>query len=414
MIYYILKTILAFAARVYFKRIQVIGRENIPSKGPILLACNHPSAFMEGCLVAGFTRRPMHFIVRGDVFQLKWLKPLLNGTNQIPIFRFRDGFSKLRENKSAFDTIFNVLNSGAAIIIYPEGSTEWVKQHRPLQKGLAKIAFGSMEKFEDMPLSILPIGINYTDVLKFRSDVMISIGKPIDVRPYYKDYTKNNLQAITELTGRVKEILDPHIIHLNEPDELWTEPLLRTAAALYGERKLIFSKSSKSFDAESSVAAGINNMTKAESEAVAEEIKAMNLPYRYESSLFIKKSKLTVMITAILVAIPALIGYVLNLFPFVFGKRLAQSKVKEMEFYTPLLLAAWSLSHTLILIILIIILFLAGAGWWSLMLLLFPVMGVFTIIWFDHKYIIRTYDQVKKHEKRLKEITDQLMKSPVK
>ena len=185
MVYYILKSILAIAARVYFKRIQVFGQENIPDQGPVLLACNHPSAFMEGCLVAGFTKRPLHFIVRGDVFQLKWLKPLLKRTNQVPIFRFRDGFSKLRKNKSAFDTIYSVLASGAAVIIYPEGSTSLIKQRRPLQKGLAKIAFGAMEKFDGMPLKVIPIGINYSEILKFRSDVSIIIGPPMDVKPFF-------------------------------------------------------------------------------------------------------------------------------------------------------------------------------------------------------------------------------------
>ncbi len=45
-----------------------------------------------------FFPKDLPFLVRGDIFNNPVLLPLLRSTNQIPIFRFRDGFSKLREN----------------------------------------------------------------------------------------------------------------------------------------------------------------------------------------------------------------------------------------------------------------------------------------------------------------------------
>ena len=113
----------------------------------------------------------------------------------------------------------------------------------------------------------------------------------------------------------------------------------------------------------------------------------------------------------IILAIPAVIGYVLNLVPFEFGRRLARSKVKEMEFYAPLFMGAWSLSHALILVILILVLLALGCGWWSLLPALFPLTGIFSIVWFDHWNIFRTIDQVKPHETRLREIAKEILSS---
>ena len=160
MFYQTLKVLMTLALRVYFRNIDLRGIDRIPKKGPILFACNHPSSFMEACILACFQPRELHFLVRGDVFSIKWLKPLLIKTNQIPIFRFRDGFSKLKKNKNTFSATYEVLNRGGAVIIYPEGSTEMVKQLRPLQRGLARMAFGLLDGDRDHPLQVVPVGVN--------------------------------------------------------------------------------------------------------------------------------------------------------------------------------------------------------------------------------------------------------------
>ena len=140
MFYKLLKFWASLTFRFYFRRIYVSGTEHIPENAPVLFIVNHPNSFMEACIVACFQHRDLHFLVRGDMFEKKWLKPLLNWTNQIPIYRFKDGFSKLRNNKSTFDQSFEVLASGKALLIFPEASTQMVKYLRPLQKGAARLA----------------------------------------------------------------------------------------------------------------------------------------------------------------------------------------------------------------------------------------------------------------------------------
>lgn len=70
------------------------------------------------------------------MFEKKWLLPILRSTNQIPIYRFKDGFGKLRNNKSTFDQSFEVLAQQEVVLMFPEASSQLVKYLRPLQKVL--------------------------------------------------------------------------------------------------------------------------------------------------------------------------------------------------------------------------------------------------------------------------------------
>ncbi len=162
--------------KFFFRKIHWIGAEQIPKKGPLLIASNHPMAFTEACLLAAFLNRPIHFMVRGDAFVKKWLW-FFRATNQIPIYRFRDGFENLRKNKTSLIDMNQVLLQGGAILIFVEGESIYRKQLGSMQKGLARMA---MEFYNSggSEIHVLPVGINYDDGLLWRSDVFVSFGKP--------------------------------------------------------------------------------------------------------------------------------------------------------------------------------------------------------------------------------------------
>ncbi|MGB3085528.1 MAG: 1-acyl-sn-glycerol-3-phosphate acyltransferase, partial [Saprospiraceae bacterium] len=161
MFYKILKIWAQLAFRLYFRRIFIQGKENIPKKGPVIFLVNHPNSFLEACIIAAYQHRDLHFLVRGDMFDKKWLLPILKSTYQIPIFRFKDGFGKLRNNKSTFDQSFQVLSEGNALLLFPEASSMLVKYLRPLQKGASRLAIGTLEEKNVDSLTIIPTGIYY-------------------------------------------------------------------------------------------------------------------------------------------------------------------------------------------------------------------------------------------------------------
>lgn len=209
MLYRIFKVLVGLSYFFYFKKIKVTGRQYIPKQGPVLFISNHPSSFMEAMLIACFQHRSLHFLVRGDMFEKNWLKPILQWTNQIPIFRQRDGFEKLRNNKSTFEYSFNKLAEGACILIFPEASTQMVRFLRPLQKGAARLAIGSMTERELKDLTVIPCGVRFRNVLKTGTEVGIHFGPGISVKTFLEQnaQTTDKLDQITRIFTQALEDL---------------------------------------------------------------------------------------------------------------------------------------------------------------------------------------------------------------
>ncbi|MBK9734198.1 MAG: 1-acyl-sn-glycerol-3-phosphate acyltransferase [Saprospiraceae bacterium] len=109
MFYSFLKVLVRFVLKIFLRKIYITGLNHVDLNKAQLIASNHPNGFLEPLIMACFFPKPLYFLVRGDIFDNAILKPLLKSTNQIPVFRFRDGFSKLRGNSLTVDESTNIL-----------------------------------------------------------------------------------------------------------------------------------------------------------------------------------------------------------------------------------------------------------------------------------------------------------------
>ena len=212
-LYRILRPIVRIGLKVYFRKIYIHFEEAVPKSGPVLISANHPSAFMEAILMACFLERPIHYLVRGDIFKKEWAKKILALTHQIPIYRFRDGFSSMRKNHATFEKVYELLAEDKVVVIFSESFTFLEKRLRPIQKGTARIAFGAHD-YIGKPFPIVPIGINYTNAMRFRSEVSIKGGKHIDFETDYQLFKKDKQAGLQSLTDKVREHLHPLIIEV--------------------------------------------------------------------------------------------------------------------------------------------------------------------------------------------------------
>ncbi len=212
MVYKIIQRWATFFLRLYFRRTIVYGLEHIPEDGPLIVASNHPSAFMEASILGTVIRRPLHFLVRGDMFNPKF-QWLFNWTNQIPIFRQKDGIGNLRKNASSFELTYKKLADGEAVLIFPEAKTILEKKMRPIQRGTAHLAFGTIPflKAEDQ-LNVLPVGVNFIDPRIPGTDVVVRFG-PAFVTEHA---TRDDRKAIDHFTGQLEEAMRPLIIEVGE------------------------------------------------------------------------------------------------------------------------------------------------------------------------------------------------------
>lgn len=379
--YHLLKAIVSFVFRFCFQKIIIIDRDKIPKDKACLVVCNHPSGFLEPCVLACYVGVPLYFLVRGDIFENRILRWLLERTHQIPIFRFRDGMSAMKKNKDSIHFVINVLKKKKHLLIFAEGSTKQVRYIRPLQKGTAKIAYEVLKENPEMELDIVPIGMTLTKPANFRGQVIVKVGDPIDARAYYDGFMESPPQTIRQLTKDIKDRmvdLVPHIENKNNSGILdqvlemhprFERPKSAFPIVIYhdiGVFSVIDQASQYVQTLEDSSEELSNNIHKIEPYLSAEV-----------------SNKSADMIKIVLLFIPALIGFVLCGIPAFLAKRFSDSKVKEVEFYTSIWLAA-SLGFYFIYFIIVLIFFLFFFGKIGLLyILILPILGMISIHWLD-------------------------------
>ena len=228
MLYPLTRPLAKIALSIFFRKLYLSGLENLDWNKPIILAANHPTAFIEPCILACWLPKPLHFMVRGDLF----LKPVSNWVlrdlNMIPFYRMEDaGVAGVKENFRSVEETVAVLRTLQPVLILAEGHTVHEKRLRPLRKGTARIALAAQEQHPELDIQLVPVGVNYTYADRFRSEVMIHFGTPIPVKDYMNAFKANAAAGMKEITEALRTGLEQHVVIIREKeDEAWTEHLL--------------------------------------------------------------------------------------------------------------------------------------------------------------------------------------------
>ncbi len=177
---------------IFYRKIQVNFKERIPDKGHLIFTPNHQNALMDALGPICNIDKQLVFVARADIFKKKRIANILYNLKILPIFRIRDGYSSLKGNELIFQKTIDVLKAQNGIVILPEGNHIWKRRLRPLKKGFARMAFQAEEKNDfSLDIKIVPIGLNYSDYAKFRSDLIINVGEPISLSNYYQTYKES-------------------------------------------------------------------------------------------------------------------------------------------------------------------------------------------------------------------------------
>ncbi len=216
MLYYLVRPVARYVLRYYYRHIDLAGLEHIPSDAAVILASNHPTAFIEPCILACFQSRGLHFLARGDLYKNQLATWVLRALHILPVYRMQDGgYGKLTENYATFEACYNVLSRRRALMILAEGRCIHEKRLRPLKKGTARIALGALDRDTTLPeVYIVPVGVNFVAAEQLRSTVMIRCGKPLLASRYLNAYRENEATGLRTLTEDLREALSKHVLQL--------------------------------------------------------------------------------------------------------------------------------------------------------------------------------------------------------
>ncbi len=213
--YQSVKVFLKISLNFYAKKIKISGRANIPKKGAVLFAINHPNALMDPLFVTTFNPRVNHFLVRADVFKKPLIKKALSSLNLMPIYRIRDGIKQLSNNDEVFEKCFNILKNKETLIIFPQGGHSRDRNIKPLSKGFTRIVFGALEQNPDLEIAVIPVGITYQNSSSYPCKVAVNFGEVIDSRAIFNANEKP--KAINILKAAVSSQLQKLTVHI--PDD---------------------------------------------------------------------------------------------------------------------------------------------------------------------------------------------------
>src|SRR4051812_156533 len=144
LVYWAVRAVLQPFFHMWF-RLERIGREHIPTTGPVILASNHRS-FLDPFVIAVMARRPIYFVAKKELFLfhpvVSWL---LNALGAFPIDR---GAS----DQGAMATARAILERGEVVLMFPEGT-----RVRPGSLGRPKRGVGRLALETGAP--VVPVAI---------------------------------------------------------------------------------------------------------------------------------------------------------------------------------------------------------------------------------------------------------------
>ncbi|WP_443081637.1 lysophospholipid acyltransferase family protein [Terrisporobacter sp.] len=186
--YKFILNILTLYSKVFYKY-EVVGEENIPTEGNIILAANHKSNLDPIFVASAIKNRKVATIAKKELFDNKILASILNKMYVIPIDRDNPGISTIK-------VILKKIKEGFAIGIFPEGTRIKGNEFGEAKAGLALFAIKG--KACVVPISIIS---NY----KLFNKVTIYIDKPISFEEYYKK--KLSTEDYEKLSQDVLEVI---------------------------------------------------------------------------------------------------------------------------------------------------------------------------------------------------------------
>ena len=185
-------------SKTFFK-FEVIGTENIPSEGHLIIAANHKSN-LDPIFVASAVnkKRKMTAIAKEELFKNKILAKILNKVEIIPINRQNPGLGTIKR-------ILKYIKNDYALVMFPEGTRSKTDDFNNAKAGLS--LFATKAKAEIVPCTI------YSSYKLFKP-AKIYFGKPISLEEYYKQ--KLTSEDHERISGEVMDIIKQNYYKLEK------------------------------------------------------------------------------------------------------------------------------------------------------------------------------------------------------
>ena len=171
-------------------RFELVGKENIPKEGPVIICGNHRS-LIDTPLIEITTGRYTRFLAKEELTKNKFLALLGYVFDAILVKRDSKEVKALKES-------LQTLKNGECLALFPEGTRNGLAKGEKVKDGAAFFAVRS-------GAPVVPCGIKGGE--KGNRKVTITYGKPLDFSEYKGSKDKEVLDKVTdEIMGNILEL----------------------------------------------------------------------------------------------------------------------------------------------------------------------------------------------------------------
>ncbi|UCE67968.1 MAG: 1-acyl-sn-glycerol-3-phosphate acyltransferase [Candidatus Zixiibacteriota bacterium] len=180
-----------------FCRLKIIGIENVPKTGALILASNHISA-VDPPFLGSSVNRQLFYMAKKELFGKFVLGPLIKRLNTVPVNR---GVF----DRNALQTSMKILKNGGGLIMFPEGT-----RSKTGNLGKGKPGIGMLARSAIVP--IVPAYIHnskaFHKILFTGKRLIIVFGEPIGIEwiKSVKDEKDGYREIAAEVMERIKKL----------------------------------------------------------------------------------------------------------------------------------------------------------------------------------------------------------------
>ncbi len=195
MLYAILRVVFCLFFRILF-RAEILGRENVPQNGPLILAANHMSNW-DPPFLACFLSRSVSYMAKQELFSNPVFGAAITSCHAFPVKRGA-------ADRGAIKTAIQVLKQGNCLGLFPEGTRSHGGEMHKAEAGIGLIAAKT-----EAP--VVPAAIIGTDRIMANGGMFPKLalvyGKPMkfEGNPKSKEDLEAFSQAVMDTIASMKE-----------------------------------------------------------------------------------------------------------------------------------------------------------------------------------------------------------------
>ncbi len=232
--YRLVRHLARFLLSLFYRRVEIVGSEHIPTSGPVIFAANHHNSLVDAMLLLATLPRRLVTLAKAPLFRHPLIGPFLRLLGALPVLRRQEGEADPTRNDAMFAAVTATLEKDGAILIFPEGITQPEPVLMPIRTGAARMVLDAETAAGGgLGVRLLPVGLVFHEPGAFRTGwALVVVGKPVPTDDCIALYRTSPEAAVRRLTERLAEALRQQIV---EADDRQTLRLLRAVEAMWRE-----------------------------------------------------------------------------------------------------------------------------------------------------------------------------------